>query len=308
MIYINIKGGIGNQCFQYALGRAIQLNGYDVRYDIRSFQNYRHSYRLDFFNTKVDLATKEDFTVIDKTLASFKSKSVPFMGRNNFFLKLIKYLWILYDRMTYVYNPFIKDHSLYDKRLLSPTGLKYYDGYWAKPYYFRNISDILKSELSLKDEYFNEDFIRIKQKITTSSVPCVALHVRRGDYLDAVNSQIFYSLNADYYKSAIRYFKSKFDFIRFFVFSNDIKWCKQNFPGDFEFIDDSIKLSDFHEFELIKLCKHQIIANSTFSWWAAWLNENPEKIVIAPAKWYSNPKLQRRYKNGNLIPDTWLKL
>lgn len=308
MIYINIKGGIGNQCFQYALGRAIQLNGYDIRYDIRSFQNYRNSYRLNFFNTKVNLATEKDFTVIDKVLASSKIISVPFMGRKNMFLKLIKYLWILYDRITYIYRPVIRDHGLLDKRLLSPKGLKYYDGYWAKPHYFRNISDLLKSELSLKEEYFNEDFIRIKQKITTSSFPYVAIHVRRGDYLDSVNSKIFYSLRSDYYKSAISYFNDKFDQIRFIFFSNDIIWCRQNFSGNYEFMDESAKLSDFHEFELIKLCKHQIIANSTFSWWAAWLNENQDKIVIAPEKWYTNPRLQTKFRKGNLIPDSWIKL
>lgn len=308
MIYINLKGGIGNQCFQYALGRAIQVNGYDVKYDIRSFRNYRHAYRLDFLNTKLELASEKDNLIIDKILSSFKIKSVPFMGKKNSLLKLIKFIYILSDRFTYVYKPVIKDHGINDKRLLSPKGQKYYDGYWAKPYYFSEISHLLKAELSLKEEYFNEDFIQVKQKIVASKVPYVAIHVRRGDYLDSVNSKIFFSLGPDYYKNAINYFKNKFDLIRFIFFSNDITWCKQNFPGDFEFMDESIELLDFHEFELIKLCKHQIIANSTFSWWAALLNENQDKIVIAPEKWYSNPRLQAKYRNGNIIPDSWIKL
>jgi len=307
LIYINIKGGIGNQCFQYALGRAIQLNGYDVRYDIRSFQSYRHSFRLGCFNTKLELATEIDLEAIDKIISSCKIYTVPFMGRKNLFLKLMKFLWIIYDRLTYVYRPVIKDHSLQDIRILSPKGQKYYDGYWSKPYFFDKISHLLRTELRLQEEHFNEDFIKVKRKIVTSKVPYVAIHIRRGDYIDAVNSKIFYSLGSDYYKSAISYFNNRFDQIRFIFFSNDIAWCKQHFYGHFEFLDE-IELSDFHEFELIKLCKHQIIANSTYSWWAAWLNENPEKIVIAPKTWYSNPKLQARYENGMLIPESWIKL
>jgi hypothetical protein len=308
LIYINFKGGIGNQCFQYALGRAIQENGYDVRYDIRSFQNYRHSFRLDFFNTKLELASETDYLIIDKILSSFKIKSVPFIGKKNLFPKLIKFIYVLYNWVTYVYKPVIKDNGLIDKRLLWPKGQKYYDGYWAKPCLFNKKSHLLKAELCLKEEHFNEDFIRVKQKIVSSKVPYVAIHVRRGDYLDTVNSKIFFPLGPDYYNNAINYFKNKFDLIRFIFFSNDLTWCKQNFPGDFEFMDESVELLDFHEFELIKLCKHQIIANSTFSWWAAWLNENEDKIVIAPEKWYTNPRLQAKYRKGNLIPDSWIKL
>lgn len=114
------------------------------------------------------------------------------------------------------------------------------------------------------------------------------------------------SITINYYRSIII---TKINLTSLDLFFNsDLIWCKQNFPGDFEFIDESVELLDFQEFELYKLCKHQIIANSTFSWRMVWLNENQDKIVIAPEKWHANSRLKAKYRNGNLITDSWINL
>jgi hypothetical protein len=124
----------------------------------------------------------------------------------------------------------------------------------------------------------------------------VSLHVRRGDYLS--QTHMFSTCGLDYYKEAI----SKFPFANhIIVFSDDIEWCKENFTeGRFLFVEDS---EDYHDLYLMSICKNNIIANSSFSWWGAWLNQNENKKVIAPSKWFGNSNSHLDTKD--LIPESW---
>jgi len=116
-------------------------------------------------------------------------------------------------------------------------------------------------------------------------------------------------LPIEYYQKAINYFNEKFTDIVFYVFSDDIEYVKQNFNFNAEVIYIENKdLQDYHELKLMSFCKHNIIANSTFSWWAAWLNENSNKTVIAPKKWYNDKKAQENYEKYSFVPETWIKL
>ena len=175
------------------------------------------------------------------------------------------------------------------------------DGYWQSEKYFKNIKDeIIKSFTPIHD--ISEKAKQYIKEIENSN--SVSLHVRRGDYVD--NTMFKGSgltiTEMPYYKDAIEFINSKVENPKFFIFSDDIAWCKENFEflEDKTFIDDTKSAID--DMVLMSRCEHNIIANSTFSWWGAWLNRNKNKIVIAPKVWYkTNHEL-------HLAPKEWIKL
>jgi len=307
MIIINIKGGIGNQIFQYALGRALEMNGKIVKYDVTSFEESLHAFRLNYFNTKLSFATKEDIEIYKGHFIVKKSGKFLLASQNSLKEKIRRKILKLYDACFYVYRPVVIEKSFYDKRLFLCDD-KYYDGYWGNKKYFEKIKNILQHELSLQQKYFNDNFIKFAKELKNSKIPHVSMHIRRGDYLWDVNQNIFTNIPKEYYIKALAYIKEKIGEVKVLVFSNDINWCKSNFGDAFLYIDELYNFHDYHEFELMKLCHHNIIANSTFSFWAAYLNEYSEKIIIAPQKWYVNTKIQRRYENCLFIPKEWIKV
>jgi len=168
------------------------------------------------------------------------------------------------------------------------------NGYYQSEKYFKHnrnsILDLFSID-TLSKRYIEEKYSNILKNKTCS------IHVRRGDYLRLSNHHPFCTLN--YYNEAI----SQMDVDKFFVFSDDINWCKENFIGDkFIFIEDN---NDYIDLWLMSLCDNNIIANSSFSWWGAWLNQKPTKKVIAPNKWFG-PAISHNTKD--LIPETWIKI
>lgn len=152
------------------------------------------------------------------------------------------------------------------------------DGYWQNEIYFENIKDELRKKLIFKDESIKNVNDRLFEKDS------VFIHARRGDYL---NGDYFVDLSkTDYYQKSIEYILSKIENATFYIFSNDTKWAKEYFS----FIKQNKSFEEGHntieDLYLMSQCSHSITANSTFSWWAAWLNNNPNKIVIQPKQWY----------------------
>lgn len=157
----------------------------------------------------------------------------------------------------------------------------YYHGYWCNERYFCDIKD--KVFESFKFPKLDKKNSGIADKIMNTD--SVSIHVRRGDYLKVQNSMFQGICTKQYYEKAIEVIHGKIEKPVFYVFSDDIYWCKEKFTHDnFEFIDWNKGLNSFRDMQLMSLCKNNIIANSTFSWWGAWLNSNPKKIVCAPIK------------------------
>jgi hypothetical protein len=307
MIIINIKGGIGNQIFQYAFGRTLEMHGKTVKYDVTSFEGYRHEFRLNYFNTKLNIATKNDIEIY-KCHFNFNNSGKIFLNaKNSLFGKVIRKLFKMYDACFYTCRPVVLEKYFFDKRLFYCDN-KYFDGYWGNKKYFGQTINILQREISLQHKYYNDDYIKLAEEIENSKIPFVSLHVRRGDYLWDVNQNIFVNLSTDYYTKALAYVKEKIGDINVLVFSNDIIWCKSNFGDGFLYVDEQYNLQDYHEFGLMKLCHHNIIANSTFSFWAAYLNKSPAKIIIAPQKWYVHKKFQKMYEKDIFVPKGWIKV
>jgi len=306
MIIIYLKGGLGNQLFQYALGKALEKNGLEVKYDISSFKGYRHNFKLDYFNTEIKIIGKTDKILFDKL---YKQKHSRFQGKKGLLFKILRKGFKYFDDCFYVYRSTIHErNNLIDKRILNLKGNHILDGYWAKTQYFDQVRSYIISEINLKKEKETPAYLKWLELIELSG-DSVSIHIRRGDYLDNVNQKIFKKLELAYYKRAVNYMKKQRVNITLFVFSNDIDWCKRAFSDydNVRFVDGK-DLVDVHDFLLMKACNHNIIANSTFSWWAAYLNDNPNKIVIAPKRWFADEKRQKRYEKGDMIPDNWIKI
>jgi len=256
MNVIKLCGGLGNQLFQYAFGKAqTMLYETDVYYAMLWYNKKRSVDRPYILNRfRVNIRTR------------------PFIpGR------------------------IIKDPHRYDFDLLKIDGCNF-SGYWQQKEYYINMLPILREEFCVKEELYTKEFLRLRDNIINSN--SVAIHVRRGDLL--VNGRD-YAQTLDYYNEALRIMRSFKNDCKVFVFSDDLPWCKENFK-DVTFVS----LAEHLDFELMKHCKHFIIANSTFSWWASFLNDNPDKIIIAPNKWRSKQDEQRVFEEGLYFFNDWI--
>jgi hypothetical protein len=257
MNIIRLCGGLGNQLFQYAFGKAQKQCGITVLYDSSWYNKIRNPLRpllLDKFKINLEMANSTQYFRII-TEKGFESKKI-------------------FD-----------------------VGFKY-TGYWQSPLYHYEIYSELQKEIQLKEEYYTSEYSELKKIIIKSN--SVSVHVRRGDYLNKENHHV---LPLEYYKKALKLIQSLKGDCKVFVFSDDIFWCKKQF-SDVYFV----QLNDYLEFELMRFCTHNIIANSTFSWWAAYLNENTNKTVIAPKRWVVKAEDQNNIDKKGLILNDWIKL
>lgn len=179
--------------------------------------------------------------------------------------------------------------------------LKKYDGYFQNEQYFKSIRKQLLRDFSLKEK-LNISNEQILQKIKETE--SVSVHIRRGDYVRL--RHIHPECSLEYYEKAIRYILDIHPNAHFFLFSDDIPWVKKEFkmPKNYDIVDVNDADFGYRDLELMKNCKHNIIANSSFSWWRAWLNENINKVVIAPQIW----QLISEEDNKNICPSEWIRL
>jgi hypothetical protein len=175
-----------------------------------------------------------------------------------------------------------------------------FDGYWQYYPYIKSVLPILRQEIVLQEKYYNKEFLNLRDDITGCT--SVSVHVRRGDYL--THKGIFRNLKLDYYMRALAVCPEG---DQIFVFSDDIPWCRDKFKKEYFYRDIVfVDQNEYLSFELMRLCKHHVIANSTFSYWAAILKEDSEQIVVCPKEWLVN----RIQDNDNEIffPKHWIKI
>ena len=281
MIITKLKGGLGNQLFQYAVGRALALhNKLPLKLDLTVFENYKlhNGYRLDQFAIQAGIATENEI--------------INLKGGNNVLFSALRKAG-LFKRKSYFKE---KRSSYFDARVFK-NNFVYLDGYWQNELYFSNIREELLRELSPINS-INDLGCDYLETINKSN--SVSLHVRRGDYL---NLKSFNVLDVDYYMKAVEYIRKNVEKPTFYIFSDDLEWCKNNLG----FLDGCIYVdrtqTEIDDLKLMSFCQHNIIANSSFSWWGAWLNQNPKKTVIAPKSWLlNNPG------SSNVMLSDWIKL
>lgn len=188
----------------------------------------------------------------------------------------------------------------------------YLDGYWQSEKYFKSVEELIRKDFAFKDILSLENKILSDKIINENSV---SIHVRRGDYIaNEITNDFHGSCSIAYYKNCINYIQSNVTDPCFFIFSDDPKWVTEHLKienAQMIFVTHNSGDNHYLDMRLMSICKHNIIANSSFSWWGAWLNENPCKIVIAPDKWF-NPEsrwfLEHKIITSDILPDNWIKL
>lgn len=292
MVVAQLTGGIGNQLFQYAFGLALSRKlQVSLHLDISSFAQRPYldrAYSLGIFPIKAHLIRKK----ID--LHNFyKLPSIP--------LRVCRKLGIscFLPSFTTLQEDFF---SFQEEYVNAQSKYIYVTGYFQSEKYFQSVSEDLREQLVFSPSLWQpNDQTGIKTSILNAECP-VSVHIRRGDYLNSGGGH--YALPISYYERAMNSMIEKYPACTFFIFSDDIKWCMDSlscFRERCVFVGNTNQYQDLHA---MTLCHHNIIANSSFSWWGAWLNPNRSKTVIAPAKWFeSDPALYQ-----DIIPLSWTKL
>jgi len=286
-VIIWFGGGLGNQMFQYALYLNMKKKGLNVKGDLSYYNNHKCHNGLEIqkiFNLEIENIPRYK-QVLYRYLISPKIYKLGL-----FFLNSIIDNNVLIEK----YHDRFYD---FDK-----SSIKYAKGFWQSEKYFQStFKDILSSykfpELCGRNKSIAELIIATQS---------ISIHIRRGDYHSSKNINRYMILSeTEYYRKAIEYAESQIKDLTYFVFSDDIEWCKTNLclENKIYFIDWNKMEDSFIDMNLMSQCKHNIIANSSFSWWAAWLNRNNNKIVIAPSKWYKDDN-----DGSIIIPDSWIKI
>ena len=275
---VEISGGLGNQMFQYAFGYSISKHyNCKVVLDLYMYDNnLTRGYELNKFNiiNNDSITYKYEKGFINRALINKirKVKSIGLLTKRN-----KEHKEYTYDESVY----FMKDKKVH------------FSGYWQSEKYFRKYKNEIYEMFTLKDP-ISQSCEEILNNINKEN--SVAIHIRRGDYIE-----IGCNLDVEYFQDAIKYIENNIENPVFYVFSDDIEWVKDKFDNTnkYKFISNSKNLTMIEEFYLMSSCKNQIISNSSFSWWAAWLNKNDDKLVIVPkfSVW-----------SGDFYPDEWIKI
>jgi hypothetical protein len=277
MIIVRLIGGIGNQLFQYAVARHLaEIHKTILKIDLSGFGNYKlRKYYLSPFNIQENFATLEEI----KVLGVYKQEAT---GR------LIAR--ILKKPPKLAPTHILEKHFHFDPEILRlPDGV-YLDGYWQSEKYFKDIEDIIRQEFTVKT---SQDSKNKELSELIASCESVSLHIRRGDFVSNFKTKRVHGIcDLDYYSRAVKQITQTVNTPYFFVFSDEPEWARDNLKLSYQIkIVDHNGVDKSHEdLRLMSQCKYHIIANSTFSWWGAWLNARPEKIVIAPKKWFNTNK------------------
>jgi len=293
IVIVNIIGGLGNQMFQYAFGYALAKRlGVKLVLDVSDFSGYslHNGFELrSVFGVGCERASNKILTGVFGIGGAYKKKIIL---SDRF--KLHKFYSSIYKENNHGYNS-----RIYESKLG-----RYYHGYWQTEKYFYDYADDIRRQFMFKDKMDVPNQV-IADEIENSN--SVSLHIRRGDYLSDTKSHSVHGLcDLEYYQRAIRYVASHVHNPVFYVFSDDISWVKENLKIPFEttYVGINRGKQSYNDMRLMSICKHNIIANSSFSWWGGWLGDYDDKIVVAPSKWFADNSII----SSDIIPDRWVKI
>jgi len=291
MKIVKIIGGLGNQMFQYAFAYALfQKYSEEVRLDIEGFLRYElRDYGLGMLTISLKVATREE-------VDSLKYR------QENIFRKILRKIKRESKPLSDTYYKEVHFH--FDEEALQQADKAYFEGYWQSDRYFKAYRAELLKEFQYKNELHQQS--KAYQNLI-GSCNAISIHVRRGDYVSNAQTNSFHGIcSLEYYKKSVEYMKENIERPHFFIFSDDLAWSKENlsFIEAKTFVELDENVPDHEDMQLMSLCKHNIIANSSFSWWGAWLNQHKDKIVIAPSKWFNDDTIDTK----DLIPQSWIRI
>ena len=298
MIIINLKDGLGNQMFQYSLGYALsKKNNTKLSLDLRVLNEFKKNppnnyivrdYDLDIFNISYEKPQYQNILKIFEVLSKYKYR-----------FHISKIL----DKLNM--NTFLERSRMYENRILESKNKNLYlDGYWQSEKYFSNYRNEILDIFNFKTIEHEQHNIDIIKKINSLNSVCV--NVRRTDHIKE-NASALDTINLAYYTKAIEHLKKlEKSELHFFIFSDDIDWCKKNlsFIPNINFVEHALYAGKkfYNYLYLMTQFKKFIIPNSTFAWWGAWLSKHENKTVIVPAKWHKTDF----YEAADIIPDNWI--
>lgn len=287
MIIVRIYEGLGNQLFQYAYAKSLSLSTkHKVFLDVRetgsqiSEMNLTHrKYCLDQYRISLPICTNVQHFY-------------PYLNQSDCILDTMQKLSM---KGCLPYKFFRETKPNYNESLVHITGNWYLQGWFQDSRYFQKYEKLIKKEFILKNKIkIGKELKDILQNRITVSV-----HIRRGDYRNISNL-----LPVNYYYNALKYMKNIIKNPFWIIFSDDINWVKRNirFEDNYYYVGEREKLKDYEELMIMSCCKHNIIANSTYSWWGAWLNKHENKIVIGPSRWCPTRK------GDNILLKDWISI
>jgi hypothetical protein len=290
MVIVQLKGGLGNQLFQYAAARSLSEKQHSkIMLDLKIYGRERlkshEFYALNHFNINAALADNADLELFysNRIFKKIQRRIMRLTGTGK-----IKQV---YEKELFVYNP----------RVLTYNNNVYLRGYWQSEKYFKKIENIIRTELSLKDS-LSQQTLEVSKEIM-SKKNTVSLHIRRGDYVTDIKTYNTLGLcSLDYYRKCVLLLGKELDDLSIYVFSDDPGWAEENLVFDYPlyFVNHNDADHSYEDMYLMSLCEHNVIANSSFSWWGAWLNKNKDKKVFAPRKWAVGAKIY-----PDIIPEGW---
>ena len=284
MLIVQLSGGLGNQMFQYAAAYALaKKNRQECILDISQYEKNSRKFELDYFK----IANKRCINRLPiignlKIPNRFKSLFYAFFNNNKIFVEN---------------NPFE-----FDERIRMLKNNIYLIGYFQNEKYFSEY----ENDIRLIYEFQENNPLSYYSNQIKFDNNSVSIHIRRGDYVSDSNANHFHGICSEqYYSAALNTIEGKIKTPNYYIFSDEILWVKNNmnFPKNSIYIENEYEHPIF-EMNLMSMCKHNIIANSSFSWWGAWLNKNPSKVVIAPKRWI----LSEKYETEDIIPKNWIKI
>lgn len=292
MIFSYLLGGLGNQMFQYAAARALSLaKGVPLRLDVSGFAGYglHQGFELPrVFECMPEIATEREV----HTLLGWRSSSVA-----------RKILMRPSLAMLHGTRLVVEPYFHYWQGIERVSDNCYLVGYWQSERYFSGIAETVRADFAFRQPLSREN-TELAERIGRAAA--VSLHIRRGDYASNPKTNAAHGLcSLEYYREAVMYMAERVECPEFFIFSDDIAWAKSNLKIDFPcwYVDHNQGAASYNDMRLMSLCRHHIIANSSFSWWGAWLNPHPDKSVVAPRKWFANGNDVK-----DLFPAGWVSL
>ncbi|ASU36804.1 alpha-1,2-fucosyltransferase [Mucilaginibacter xinganensis] len=293
MILIKLQGGLGNQMFQYAFGLALsaKLNTH-LYFDLSFFKQDDHgltprTYQLDLFSKRVNIAG-------DGMINRFLNPGLMQRICNKTGIGKTT----IYREKAMSFNPDV----------FAVKQPAYVEGFWQSELYFAPVSASIRKALTFRAP-LNEESAKIAAGLAQQA-NTVSVHVRRGDYVSSkTTNQLHGTCSVTYYQKAIALVKEQVADPVFFFFSDDSEWVQQHLLPLTEkgvLVQHNLHNDSWQDMALMSKCKHHIIANSSFSWWGAWLNPDIEKVVIAPEDWFNTKS--EYFVASNIVPSNWLRL
>ncbi len=296
MIIVRLMGGLGNQMFQYAAGRRLaHIHNVHLKLDLSWFNNIENvntarRYELHVFNIIADTASPEEVALLKRDKMSVFPEGIKkFINAINLFKVST---WIR------------EKHYHFDPAILKLTDNVYLEGYWQSEKYFKDIEAIIRKEFTIKEPLSGKNK-EMAELIRSSAA--VSIHIRRGDYVTNPSTNQFHGVcGLDYYSNCIEKIAGMIKKPHFFVFSDEPEWAQNNLKLHYptKIIAHNAAGMAYEDLRLMSQCRHHIIANSSFSWWGAWLNPDPDKKVFAPKRWFKT----NEYNDADLIPKSWLRV